>query len=138
MGVIPRIATLITWTLTQHTRKIEHFEWLYLTGQPKPTERSHMPPKKLARLVPPHADKNWSFQAINLTEDDVYKIRAAFPHAAVQPASPFLQGNSGGWAMVEFWTKDKKVIDTAAKHLFDVFRLPVVEGDFTRKDLGLE
>lgn len=97
-----------------------------------------MSAQKLARLVPPHFDKNWSFQAINLTEDDVWKIRSAFSHAAVQPASPFLQGNSGGWAMVEFWTKDKKAIDAAAKHFFDVFQLPFIEGDFTRKDLGLE
>ena len=40
--------------------------------------------------------------------------------------------------MVEFWTKDKKAIDAAAKHFFDVFQLPFVEGDFTRKDLGLD
>lgn len=93
--------------------------------------------RKVARLVPPHADKNWSFQAVNVAEDDVWTVRGAFSNKVVKAANPFLQGNSGGWVMVEFWTKDKAVIDAAAKVLFDSFKLPVIEGDFTREDLGL-
>lgn len=91
----------------------------------------------IARLVPPHLDKNWSFQAHDVTQDDVWRIRCAFSDAAVKTARPYLQGNSNNWVMVEFWTKDKAVIDAAAKHLFGLFDLEVREGDFTRADLGL-
>ena len=93
--------------------------------------------KKVARLVPTHADKHWSFQVVNVTEADVFDVRGAFSNEVVKKANPFLQGNSGGWVMVEFWKRDKATIDAAAKVLFDLFNLPVVEGDFTRKDLGL-
>lgn len=98
-------------------------------------KKNHVAP--VARLVPPHADKNWSFQAVNVSEDDVYRIKRAFSHPAVCDTSPFLQGNSRGWVMVEFWTKDKAAIDRAAQHFFGLFKLAVVEGDFTREDLGL-
>lgn len=93
--------------------------------------------QKVARLVPPHADKHWSFQVVNVGEDEVWNIRGAFSNEAVKKANPFLQGNSGGWVMVEFWTEDKGIIDAAAKVLFQLFQLPVIEGDFTREDLGL-
>lgn len=92
----------------------------------------------MARLVPPHADKNWSFQAVNVEEDDVWAIRGAFSNEVVKKASPFLQGNSGGWVMVEFWTKDKDIIDAAAKVLLGLLNLAVVEGEVTREDLGLD
>lgn len=92
---------------------------------------------KIARLVPPHADKNWSFQAVGVVEDDVRQIRGAFFTESVKAANPFLQGNSGDWVMVEFWTKDKALIDAAARQLFALVGQELREGDFTREELGL-
>ena len=83
-------------------------------------------------------DKNWSFQAINVTKDQVDDIRLAFASPEVSKANPFLQGDNGGWVMVEFWTKDAIDIYKASKYLFDLFDLPFSEGQFTRKELGLE
>lgn len=87
--------------------------------------------------MPPHADKGWSFQIVNITDDDVWTIRSQFPKAAVEAAKPFLQGNSGGWAMVEFWNPDKAAVDVAAAVMFEAFNLAVIEGQFSREDLGI-
>lgn len=70
-----------------------------------------------------------------LTQDNPVSLNLQDPR--VKAANPFLQGNSRGWAMVEFWTKDKALVDNAAAVLFDLFKLPVFEGQFTREDLGL-
>ena len=96
-----------------------------------------MKKQKIARLVPPQMDKNWSFQMINVTEDDAQNVYHAFATPVVQAAHPFLQGNSGGWLMVEFWTRDKVAIDAASQNLADLFGLTLREGDFTRDELGL-
>lgn len=94
--------------------------------------------KMIAKMIPPHMDKNWSFQAINVTKDQVDNIRLAFSAPEVKKANPFLQGDNGGWVMVEFWTKDAIDIYNASKYLFDLFELPYAQGQFTRKELGLE
>lgn len=91
----------------------------------------------IARLVPPYGDKHWSFQVLNVEDSDVRELLWRFQDPRVKAANPFLQGNSRGWAMVEFWTKDKALVDNAAAVLFDLFKLPVFEGQFTREDLGL-
>lgn len=91
----------------------------------------------VAKLVPPHSDKHWSFQVINVSEDQVLEIRRLFSNSAVRAANPFLQGNSRGWVMVEFWTADKSLIDAAASVLFDLLKQPHQEGNFTRQELGL-
>ena len=92
----------------------------------------------IAKMIPPHMDKHWSFQAINVTEEEVDDVRLAFTAPQVKQAEPFLQGNNGGWLMVEFWTKDLEDIINAGKYLFKLFDLPFSEGQFTRKELGLE
>ncbi|HDR9103321.1 hypothetical protein [Paraburkholderia sp. A3RO-2L] len=93
---------------------------------------------RIAKLVPPHMDKHWSFQMVNPTEEEVSLIRAAFHTTAVQAAKPFLQGCTKDWLMVEFWTYSKDEVDAAGAHLFNLVSLPVREGDFTRAELGLE
>ena len=93
--------------------------------------------KRIARLVPPRADKHWSFQMVRASKDDVRRIQGAFTADGIIEAKPFLQGNDGGWVMVEFWTWDKAIIHAAASRLFDMFGLEVREGDFTREELGL-
>lgn len=92
---------------------------------------------RLAKLVPPQADKNSSFQMINTQPGDNSKVIHAFSSDEVRPAQPFLQGCDGGWIMVEFWNKDMIAVQEAAKHLFKLFGLPFLEGNFTREELGL-
>lgn len=93
--------------------------------------------KIMARLVPPFGDKHWSFQMVNINTADVLRIRSAFAIDVVKAAKPFLQGNSGSWVMVEFWTNDKILICEAACTLFSLFGLELCEGNFTREELGL-
>ena len=94
--------------------------------------------KMIAKMIPPYMDKNWSFQAINVTKDQVDDIRLAFAAPEVSKANPFLQGDNGGWVMVEFWTKNLEDIINAGKYFFKLFDLPFSQGQFTRKELGLE
>jgi hypothetical protein len=94
--------------------------------------------KMIAKMIPPHMDKHWSFQAVNVTEEQVKEVRAAFHAPQVKQAEPFLQGNNGGWLMVEFWTNNPTAVLNAGKYLFDLFELSYAEGQFTRKELGLE
>lgn len=96
-----------------------------------------MAPAKVALLVPPQGDKNWSFQMVNITEDDADTVRRAFLEPDVKRAEPFLQGLSRDWIMVEFWVADKAIIDAAAKVLFDRVKQPWASRGFTRADLGL-
>lgn len=94
--------------------------------------------KIIAKVIAPYADKNWSFQLINATEQTVGKIRVAFNHPEVKQAEPFLQGNNGGWVMVEFWTKDLAKIVKACNRLGDLLKVQFTQGEFTRKELELE
>lgn len=91
----------------------------------------------VARLVPPHGDKGWSFQVANRLEDHERSVRQCMQSPAVKAANPFLQGCSPDWLMVEFWTKDKNLVDSACEHLSKELGLQCSEGQFTRQDLGL-
>lgn len=57
-----------------------------------------------AKLVPPNNDKGWSLQFFDVPKDIVnqiwYHARTISDHFKLKP---FLQGNSDGWMMVEFW-----------------------------------
>lgn len=90
---------------------------------------------RIAKLVPPHADKHYSFQVLHRNDDDKRLVRVAMQHTDVAPASPFLQGCSENWLMVEFWCRDKEVIDKACRQLSATLELPYVEGDFTREEV---
>lgn len=93
----------------------------------------------LAKLCPPQGDKHHSFQVINITKDDRDTLLSCFRKPSVAKTQPFLQGDSGGWVMVEFWTKDIDAIRAASKALATAIGIDQFdEGDFTRKDLGLE
>ncbi len=91
----------------------------------------------VAKLVPPHADKHWSFQIANRTEAHEVAVKSSMRDAAVAGAKPFIQGLSADWLMVEFWTRDKDAVDAAAKHLAQRCNVSLSEGQFTRADLGL-
>ena len=93
----------------------------------------------IAKLCPPHYDKNYSFQVINISKEHRDAIVACFQHPLVKKANPFLQGDSGDWVMVEFWVKDLMVIQEASDLLARKIGIESFEhGTFTRKDLGLE
>lgn len=94
--------------------------------------------KIIAKVIAPYADKNWSFQLINASEQIVGKVRVAFNDPEVKEAEPFLQGNSGGWVMVEFWSRDLSKIVKACNRLGNLLKVEFTQGEFTRKELGLE
>jgi hypothetical protein len=93
----------------------------------------------VAKLVPPHMDKSFSFQAHGLTPEQRHLVlRALFLPEVVQ-AKPFRQGDTGSWLMIEFWTKDREVIQAAAEGLARAIGVhDLQEGNFTRKEIGLE
>ena len=100
--------------------------------------------KPVIRLVSPHNDKGWSFQGYWLSEDQLDLLKATFIGYGdllpeVKLARPFLQGYDlrNGWIMIEFWTKDKSIIDNATAALSKVISTPILHGDFTREELGL-
>jgi hypothetical protein len=91
----------------------------------------------VARLVPPHGDKHWSFQIANRSEEHEFAVKASMRDPAVQAAKPFIQGLSRDWLMVEFWTADRKAVDDAAKQLASRCGVDFEVGELTRQDLGL-
>jgi hypothetical protein len=94
-------------------------------------------PNLVARQIGPKAGKGHSFQAVMVNEEQLGDLRAAMSEPQVKAAHPFLQGNSGGWIMIEFWTKDIEVIDVACQVLVEALGVPLLFGDFTRPELGL-
>lgn len=91
----------------------------------------------ITRFLQPSGDKHFSFQMVS----DVLPTKGDFLVAMkideVQAVKPFLQGYSGNWAMVEFWTKDEIAALLAAKKLAEVFHSELLMGEFTRTELGL-
>lgn len=83
-------------------------------------------------------DKGHSFQAVQITPDQLGDLRVAMASAVVKAANPFLQGNSDGWIMIEFWTNDFDVVNAACQNLADALHTPLLQGGFTRKENGLE
>lgn len=95
--------------------------------------------KLVAKLVPPHMDKSFSFQAHGLTPEQRHLVLRALFLPEVVKAKPFRQGDSGTWLMIEFWTDNREVIQAAAEALARAIGVhELQEGDFTRKDIGLE
>ena len=60
-----------------------------------------------AKIIDPHMDKNFSLQFFNVTDEDRNKVLSVF-HRLCRGSSffQFVQGDSGGWMMIEFWTSD--------------------------------
>lgn len=96
-----------------------------------------MEKERIAKLVPPHRDKNHSFQVIFIKEGDKERILSLFSDPVVKPTQPFLQGATREWLMVEFWTKDITLIKRATDKLTATLNVSYTEGDFTREELGL-
>jgi len=94
-------------------------------------------PNAVAKLVPPHADKHWSFQIVNRTEAHGDAVKRSMADADVASARPFIQGMSPTWLMVEFWTRDKALVDAAARQIAQRCGMTYSEGEFTRADVGL-
>ena len=76
-----------------------------------------------AKLTPPECGKNWSVHFLGLTEQVRNKILSAFHRMAYnhesmfKKANPFLQGDSDGWMMIEFWTDNQNSIIDACLEL---------------------
>lgn len=70
-------------------------------------------------------------------------MMSLFADPVIKEANPFLQGNSNGWIMVEFWTLNHPAILKAADMLFKAFDLPVItvtnpkESVFTLEELDI-
>lgn len=95
----------------------------------------------IAKLVPPHMDKSWSFQMVVMNGDApaTHEFVGLFRRDPdVKAASPFLQGHSHNWSMVEFGKRDKEIVLKAAEALAKHFGVSYTEGDFTRAELGLD
>lgn len=93
----------------------------------------------IAKLVPSYVERQMSFQAINVTAKDRATLISMFIHPSVAPAQPFLEGDSDGWIMVQFLTRDHQILRDAAQALAkSVGVSALVKGQFTRKELGLE
>jgi len=97
--------------------------------------------QKLLRLIPPHMDKNWSIQGIHFSEEEIQDVKMCF--VKIPDASPYLQGNSNGWFMVEFWTRDMVAIHQACQVIADCLGMTYskVENSsnaFTREELGID
>jgi hypothetical protein len=90
------------------------------------------------RKVPPFNDKNWSFQALGITEETRNKIVYSMTsNETIKKANPFLQGDSFlvdlkfKWIMVEFWTYDMDCINEACEELSKICGCDnLIEGDF--------
>jgi len=71
----------------------------------------------IAKLIAPSMDKNWSLQLFDVPNDKQiqneiwYHARIIGQHFKV---NPFLQGNSEGWMMIEYWTSEESFILEAA------------------------
>ena len=89
-----------------------------------------------AKLVPPNNDKNWSLQFIevpfkkdcpdfDLTNNPEksniwYWCQHYGNHYNV---SPFLQGNSGDWMMIEFWSSSQGLILEASLAICEILKV---------------
>lgn len=90
----------------------------------------------IAKHVPPHGDKNHSFQAQFITAEQREKILIEMRSELVQRAEPFKQGDQPGWIMIEFWVSDMELINDAMRALAQSVDAELLYGDFTRKELG--
>jgi hypothetical protein len=91
----------------------------------------------ISRFVPPLGDKHWSFQMRSDQLPSSGEFLAAMQTPVVKAVSPFLQGHSRDWAMVEFWTHDEGAAHAAAEALAKHFDCELRIGNFTRAELGL-
>jgi hypothetical protein len=89
----------------------------------------------VARLVPGRGDKNQSFQAMYVSEEQRVRLIAQMQEPEVQAARPFRQGDNLGWMMIEFWVDNEEVIETAAKSLAKSIGVELKHGDFSHADV---
>lgn len=90
---------------------------------------------RIAKLVPPHMDKHWSFQVMHRLEEDEHVVKSTIHRHEVKNAEPFIQGLDRNWIMVEFWTNDKEAVTAAANALAEALGLSYTEGEFTREEI---
>lgn len=71
----------------------------------------------IAKLVEPYCGKNWSLQFFDLPEGCYTSVplRANIWYWSRHfgewyGSRPFLQGDSGTWMMIEFWTESQNLI----------------------------
>jgi hypothetical protein len=95
--------------------------------------------RHIARFVPPHMDKHWSFQVVFDELPPRGDFLVAMTDPLVKVTEPYLQGyDERSWAMIEFWKGGEDAARTAALRLAEKFSTTLLEGNFTRKELGLE
>lgn len=79
-----------------------------------------------AKLVAPQMDKGWSLQFFDC--DSALRgrvIGGVMDTNKIVGCRAFLQGDSDGWLMVEFWTDDEDAILRGAEHLSDIAGVPI-------------
>lgn len=88
----------------------------------------------ICKLIRPHIDKNWSYQILGCDKKVRDKVVSVF--SDIKYAQPFLQGDSGNWLMVEFWTNNKTHILEACNFISESLGINYCESDdFTQEDL---
>jgi len=79
-----------------------------------------------AKLIAPHMDKNWSLQFFDVptakeTRNEIwYHSRIIAQHFKV---NPFLQGDSGEWMMIEYWSDAQSYILEAAMKTCEILKI---------------
>jgi hypothetical protein len=91
----------------------------------------------IAKLIPPSGDKNFSFQVIGINQEQKTKLFGAINSLkSMHPdLKPFIQGNSGNWVMIEFWTDNVDSIMEASVFLSKILNVDCGFGDFTREEV---
>lgn len=86
----------------------------------------------IAVLKKPYSDKGYSIHLTNCTPEIKRSVVGLMNNTVISSinhvwmdAKPFLQGNSGEWMMLEFWTKDLEKIKCACLEFGNVIGLPV-------------
>lgn len=71
----------------------------------------------IAKLFPPNGDKNWSLQFVGAPLDGPERaliISQALHFGKCFHVSPFVQGDSEDWIMIEYWHTSETYILEAA------------------------
>lgn len=86
-------------------------------------------------LQPPLGDKGYALHFHDVPEQLAPTIRSLVcaPRDKRLPAHPFLQGDSGTWLMVEFWTSDMEAINRAVAATEEKLGCTVLRVEPTRR-----
>lgn len=62
-------------------------------------------------------DKSMNIQFNGITEENKQKVKSVMYSDSVKKIQPFVQGDSGGWLMIEFWGGDQDEVLSACRKM---------------------